>query len=138
MYTQLEGNITFGATDYSDQIHALRINTTRTSVAQKPTFANARESEAAGAIKETLTIMFKSSMAAASFWAELWDVIHSDTAELAFSGTLVDAVVSADNPEYSGTIVVTALETGGDVGSAREQTQTYPVTLAGITVSTTP
>ena len=132
-YTQLEGVIKFGSTpvDYGAQIHALRLVRTRELVSEKPTFALAEVGDKAGPSRATLTIMFKSSTAAASFWAELWDAIDTDSAELPFEATLNAAAVS-------GTIVVAGLETGGDVGAGREQSQTFPIKVGTLTKTTSP
>lgn len=139
-YTQLEGVIKFGSplVDYGAQIHALRIVRARELVSEKPTFALAEVGDVAGPSRATLTIMFKSSTAAASFWAELWDAIDTDSAELPFEATLNAATVSADNPKFAGTIVVAGLETGGDVGAGREQSQTFPIKVGTLTKTTSP
>lgn len=131
---QLTGNLSLGGTDYSSSISSMTIKRTRNSVTVPPTLGNIREVDKAGALKEALEITFFSSMAAASVWAELYDAIDTDSAELTFTGNLDSGATGADNPEFSGTIVVMGIDTGADVGSLREQTQTYPITIAGITV----
>jgi hypothetical protein len=134
---QLEGNIQLGvneagATDYSGEITSLRNIRTRNVVTKPATFANAREEEGAGALKEMLEINFLNALTASSLWAELYDAIDTDTGELYWEGTLTSAAVGADNPKFSGTIVVTAVHTGGDVGARLQQRQQYPI-VGGIT-----
>ena len=133
---QLKGNLTLGATDVAAYVSSMVIRRTRNSVTRPATLGNIRETEAAGALKETLTITFHSSVAAASIWAELYDAIDTDDAELTFTGTLEEGAAGADNPEFSGTVVILGVDTGADVTSLRQQTQTYPITAAGITKNT--
>jgi hypothetical protein len=135
---QLKGALTIGGINVGDQCSSFVIKTERNSVTVPGTLTNIREVQKAGAKKLSLVINFWSTMAAADFWAELWDAIDSNSGELAFTGKMNDAALSADNPEYSGNIVVLALDTGGEVGTLRAQSQTYPITRAGIALDTTP
>lgn len=135
---QLTGSLTIGAVDVADFVSSIVIKRTRSSVTVPPTLGNIREHEKAGALKEAVEINFYSSLAATSLWADLYDAIDTDSAELAFTGNLNSGATSADNPEFSGTFVVLGIDTGADVGSLREQSQTYPVTDAGIAKSITP
>lgn len=129
---QLTGELSLGGTDFSDSIHSMIIRRTRTAVTRPPTLGNLRETQAAGALVEMLEINFSSSLAAASVWADLYDAIDTDSAELTFAGLLNPGSVGADNPEFSGTIVILGVDTGADVGALRQQTQTYPITAAGV------
>jgi hypothetical protein len=135
---QLKGALTIGGINVADQCSSFVIKTERNAVTVPASLSNIREVQKAGSKKLALEINFWSTMAAADFWAELWDAVDTDSAELTFAGKLNDAALSADNPEYGGTIVVLALETGGEVGSLREQSQTYPITRDGLTIDTTP
>lgn len=130
---QLTGSLSLGGTDFSDSISSMVIKRTRASVTRPPTLGNIRETQAAGALQEALEINFFSDLAAASVWAELYDALDTDTAELAFSGEPDGGTAGADNPHFSGTIVILGVDTGADVGSLREQSQTYPITKDGIT-----
>lgn len=135
---QLKGALTIGGVNVGDQCSSFIIRTERNSVTVPANLSNIRETEKAGSKKLSLQINFWSTMAAADFWAELWDAIDTDDATLAFTGKMNDAALSADNPEYSGNIVVLAVETGGEVGALRAQSQTYPITRDGLTVDITP
>lgn len=139
---QLTGNLYIGTvtteqlaasgTDYSASISSMVIKRTRTAVTVPPTLANIRETEKAGALKEMLEINFFSGVDAASVWAELYDAIDTDSATLQFKGNLNSGPTGPDNPEFSGSIVVLGVDTGADVGALRAQTQTFPITAAGI------
>ena len=127
MTIQLEGPITLGGIDYSSAITSMVLNDTRATVTTPATFALAAETDAAGAHKRQATINFFSSHAAAGLWAELYDAIITDTAELAFTARFATGAISADNPEFRGTLIVLSLDIGGTVGELKAQSQTYPV-----------
>lgn len=130
---QLTGSLTIGGLDVATTVSSIVIKRTRNSVTVPATLGNIRETQKAGALQEAVEINFFSSLAAASLWADLYDAIDTDTAELAFTGRMNAGAVGADNPTFSGTFVVLGVDTGADVGALREQSQTYPVTAAGVT-----
>jgi hypothetical protein len=130
---QLTGSLTINSVDVAAYVSSFVIKRERTSVSVPATLGNLREVEKAGALREAIEIRFFSSLAATSLWAELYDAIDTDTAELTFSGRLEDGDVGSDNPEFSGTMVVLGVDTGADVASLREQSQTYPITADGVT-----
>lgn len=134
---QLKGNIKFGILtanlDFSNFVTSLTIHRTRESITVPATFGTGRATQVAGALGETLEINFFSGTDAASMWALVYDIMDTDSSELKWEATLNTGIVSADNPKFSGTITILALDSGGTVGSLRQQTQTYPITAAGIT-----
>lgn len=133
---QLKGNIKLGVVtaniDFSNYITSLMIHRSRESITVPATFGTGRVTQVAGALSESLEINFFSSTDAASMWAMLYDALDTDTSEIKWEGTLNTGIVSADNPKFSGTITILSLDTGGTVGSLRAQTQTYPITAAGV------
>lgn len=138
MSIQLRGNLRLGPTagtavEFGNAITAFIVKTERESVTLPATLATGRASSAAGAIMQSVQIDFFSSTAASSVWAELYDAIITDSAELYFEGTLNPGPVNADNPRWSGIFTVMTLDTGIAVGALRAQSQTYPVTQAGVT-----
>jgi hypothetical protein len=102
------------------------------------TLATGETSEAAGAISRSLVVEFFSGTDAASIWAELLDAIETDTAELDFEYKLNSGAVGADNPLFTGTIIVAGLETGATVGTLRQQSQTFPLVAGSYAKSVTP
>lgn len=138
MSIQLKGNLKLGPTagtavEFGASVSAFIIKRTRAGVTVPPTLATARGSQAAGALDEAVQIDFFSTTAASSVWAELYDALDTDSSELYFEGTLNPGAVSADNPKWSGKITILSLDTGAAVGALRTQSQTYPVTQAGLT-----
>lgn len=135
MGTQLEGEITIGSTDYSDEIHSFVINPMRLIVTEQPTYGDASENDKAGASKASVTIECKNDLAAASLARELWTAYLTDTAELAFTARYDDGAVGVDNPEFSGNLVVTEITIGTKAGDRREMTQTFPVNSLALATS---
>lgn len=135
---QLEGPITIGAVDYSDEIVRVTIRKRRNMIVRPATFGNRNETDKAGAAKNEIQIDFLNNRTAATVWAELWDAIDTDSAELAFTARLDDGAIGADNPEFSGVMIVNGVEVGGQVGVYNQQSWTFPITEAGITKDTTP
>lgn len=141
MSVQLGGTIKLGvssgtAVDYSSFISQLTINFSRETVTLPATFGKPRASESAAAEKDTVTIEFFSSTAAASVWHELYNAIKTDASELYFEGIYNTTAVGADNERWSGKMVITSLDSVPSVGSLRQQSQTYPVTADGVTRAT--
>lgn len=135
MSIQLKGNLSLGpedqgtpsVTDYSNYITSMVISRERNSIARPATLGTGRETEVAGPIKESLTINFFSDLSATSVWAELYDAMDTDSGLLYFEGNLEDGATSTSNPQFSGWVSILSLDTGADVGSLREQSQTFPV-----------
>lgn len=127
MGTQLEGVITIGGTDFSDEIHSFVLNPTRQLVTEEPTYGDASRSDRAGASMCTVTIEAKNELAAASLVRALWTAYLTDSAELAFVARYGTGVVGADNPEFEGNLVVSEITIGTKAGDSKILTQTFPV-----------
>ena len=135
---QLEGPVTIGGQDYSDEITSVIIRRRRNIITSPATWGNSREVGAAGALQEEIQINFLNHYAATKVWAELWDAIDTDSAELAFTVRGSDAAIGADNPSFEGVMIVTGVEVGGAVMQHNQQSWTFPITDAGITKDTAP
>lgn len=143
-FIQLRGNLTVGPAttgapsfDVADWVSEFRITSTRESVTI-PATLGLEMSTAAGARSDSMTITFHSDVDAAGFWAFLYDIIETDSSEMKFAGNFNDGVTSADNPEFSGTVVLLSLDSGNTVGALRQQTLTMPVVAGTLTESTSP
>lgn len=134
---QLKGNIKLGVLtadlDFSSNITSLVIKRVRESITVPATFGTGRATQVAGALQESLEINFFSSTDAASMWATMYDAIDTDSSELKWEATLNVGAVGPNNPKFSGTITVLGIDSGGTVGTLRAQSQTYPITDAGVT-----
>jgi hypothetical protein len=133
----LTGSAKFGEsattnTDYSCWVTALTVTRRRNLIDIPATMCDGQASQRAGTTQDELTISWIGDNEAASFWAELWDVIGTDSAELYFECTLKSGSVSTDNPEYSGTIIVAEVPVGGTVGELSTGSATFPVIPPGV------
>lgn len=135
---QAEGVITLGATPYSSEVVSFQINRRRNLTTKPATFGNLREAQSAGSLVEEVVITAFTSVAAASISDELYAALDTDSSVLACTAKFIDAAISADNPEYQFSVVVTGATVGGRVNTWNQQTWTFPITAAGITKDTTP
>jgi hypothetical protein len=135
---QSEGLVKFGGTDYSSEVVSFQINRTRAIVSGPATFGNKRATKAAGDLNEEIVITALNEVTAAGLGAALWTAVDTDSAEVAFVGKFIDAAISTNNAEYSGTCVVTGVTVGGKINEYNLQTWTFPITAAGISRDTTP
>ena len=124
--------------DINMYVSMFKITTQRESITIPATGATGRKSTAAGVKTEQVQMTFHSPVKAADFWALCYEVISTDSAEMDFSGTVDEGVVSPDNPSWAGTAVLLSLDTGTDVGSLRQQTITLDVTDAGLAKTIAP
>lgn len=130
---QLTGSLTIDSLDCAEYVSKMTIRRTRSAVTVPATLGNIIEHEKAGTLKEVLELEFFSAMTAGLLWAKLYTALGTNSAEVAFTGRLNDGAQGPNNPTFSGSIVILGLDTGADVGALRQQTQTYPITAAGVT-----
>jgi len=133
---QLKGNMKLGVItadiDVSDNVTKMIIHRVRESITVPATLGTGEAGQAAGALSGTLEIDYFSSMAADSLWDQLYTAMETDTSELFFSGTFDPAPASADNPTWTGRIVVLAVDTGGTVGGLRTYSSTFPIVAGSL------
>lgn len=148
MTTQLEGTIKFGAdkasaVDVSAEVFKLSLVEQRNTNTRRPTFSNANESLRAGAYKAMFETDFEELLdpTTSIAHAEVTAAIRRDDAKMFISGALVpDSVATAGtpaNPIYEGTVVVDSVSTGGEVGEELEQSHTWTIDDAGLTIDVT-
>lgn len=128
---QLKGNLKMGVLtadlDVSEWVTKMVIHRSRASIDIPATLATGESGTAAGAAASSLEIDYFSSLAATSIWHTLYTALGTDTSELLFEGTLDPGVVGADNPKWTGTIVILGVDTGGTVGGLRTYSTTFPI-----------
>lgn len=140
MMLQLEAPITIGGTDYSDEIRRLVLRRRRNLVTRPATFGDNTEVQKAAALINEVTIEFFNDVTASTTGVarKIWEAALTDSAELAFTAKFVTAAEGADNPIFSGTMVVTGAELGGEINAYNRQQWTFPVTQAGFVEDVTP
>lgn len=138
MATQLEHTVELNSVDVSAEVYEFKIIEKRATTRRRPTAANANESVKAGAASAEVRIQFEDTLDPTTSLAhqELADALRTDSGEVTFLVRYKSGAVGVTNPEYTGTLVVTELETGGEVGDELDQQQTFTVTQAGITIAT--
>ena len=110
----LKGTFTLGGTDVSDEVTGVIIKGTANDV-QIPATLSAGRTHASGAKKYELQIDYLSTDGdGGTLFPALWAAVLTASKELAFTAQLRDGSTSASNPEWSGTIVVSAADVGGD------------------------
>lgn len=125
-FTQQRGVMIFGGTDFSTHITTVAFQHARGSVEIPQTFGSDETDSEPGALTTDMEITFLDPMTATSFHAALRPVIEDD-GEITFDTLFDNTAAGSSNPRRTGTVIVTSLNTGGEVGGLRTQSQTYRV-----------
>lgn len=136
-FIQLEGVTKFGLTagtliDFSSFITNCIIRYTRATVEKPGTYALAQTSQLAGSRAQEMEINFINDLTQAGFWAELWDAMDSSDGILFFEVHFDTQANSTNHPGFTGQLVVTGTEIGGEVGSLRSTSETFPIVAGTI------
>ena len=122
----LTGNLSIDGTDVSDQITAFTFSAMRDQVEIPATFG-VRKSYAAGNDSYEVTIDYLSDVDATAVTQLLWTAIADAEGTIAVAGTFRPGAVSATNPEWTATAVVTGVGIGGTVNDVGIDSQTFPL-----------
>lgn len=122
----LTGGLEIGGVDVSEQVTSFMIKASRDSIEVPATFG-ARKSFFAGNDSYELEIEYLQDVDATALSQIFWDAIGSAAGTVTFSGTLKDGAVSATNPEWSGTVVVTSVGLSGEVNTVGVDSVTFPI-----------
>lgn len=132
---QLEGAILFNSTTHSDEVTSFLLNLTRPITQVPGTFADADGTQVLGSETGQATVTFNYQEGDTSgVHATLYAAYISDSGAIPFQARLRSGAQSATNPTYSGTVLISDLDIGGQVGELKSQTKTWPV--YGITKAT--
>lgn len=123
----LRGNQTIDATDVSDQVTSFKIMGTRDQIDIPATFGS-KASYAAGNDTYEVEIEYLSDMDATAVTQLLWTELDDTDGTVVLTGTFEDGAVSAANPEFTMTAVVTGVGVGGEVNTVGLDSQTFPLT----------
>lgn len=134
----LLGNFKSGASEgtaiaQNDAIFAMTIYGQRSEIVVPPRFSTGTETAVAGAASYYVEVDYMpDDTSATTFFSQLWDALDpatNPTGELYFEGTLHDSgAVSADNPKWSGTLLVTDAGIGGASNSLSRRTGRFRLT----------
>lgn len=131
----LQGNLLINGTDFSDIVESFTLRVTRDTVEKAATFGKKKDFRAGGDAWE-LEIRYDADTATPSTLTTIfYAAINDPVGTITFSGTFADGAVSATNPRWYGTAVVTSLAMGGDVNTWATDTVTFPVQAPGVLTS---
>jgi hypothetical protein len=131
-FIQLEGVVKFGTTagtliDFSQYITNCIIRYTRDTVEKPGTYANAQTSQLAGTRNQEIEVNFINDLLANSFWGALWDALDTADSILYFEVHFDQQAQSTNHPGFTGQATITGTEVGGEVGSLRSTSETFPI-----------
>jgi hypothetical protein len=121
------GTFTLGGVDVSDEVTEVVLKGFTNNV-QVPATLTAGNTNAAGATHYSIEIGYLSddSSTTATLFGILWTAIGTASKELEFTARFRPGPQSPDNPEWSGTLVVS----GADVGGKANELSTGKITCA--------
>lgn len=130
----LRGNLTAGGDSVGVQVTSFTLRATRDDVEIPATFG-ARKSHAAGDDDYEIEIAYLQDIDDDALSEIFWAAVADDAGTIEFGGTFKPGAVSATNPLFTCTAVVTGVGRGGQVRTVGQDTQTFP--LVGRPVKTT-
>lgn len=83
-----------------------------------------------GAVDYSVTISYLSNDIASTLFRQLWAALTTSTKTLSFSGTMRTGAISATNPVWYGTMVVTEASLGAAMAGLSTGSATFPMTGA--------
>lgn len=121
-----------GGTDYSDAVSKVILHATAAAVDVPQTFATPQTTRK-GAVKYEMEIDYQSNDIAGQLFDALWAAIAvGQTGLIAFTTRFRVGVVSASNPQWDGTLVVTDASIGGQAGTLSAGSATFGLTAAPV------
>lgn len=123
----LTGNLEIDGVDVSDQVTSFMFKASRDSVTVPATFGQ-RKSFRAGDDSYEVDIAYLSDTDATALTQIFWTAIADTDGTVTVAGTMRPGAVSATNPQWTATAVVTGVGVGGDVNTVGVDSQTFPLT----------
>jgi len=123
----LTGNLEIDGTDVSDQIVGFKFTAARDRI-EVPATLGQRKSFRAGNDSYEVEIEYLSDVDATAVTQLLWTAIADADGTIAVAGTYRPGAVSATNPQWTATAVVTGVGIGGNVNEVGTDSQTFPLT----------
>lgn len=126
------GVLEIASVDYSDAITKVNLLATANEITVPQTLATPQSSRK-GATKYSIAIDYLSNdIAGELFDAFFAAIAPGETGNLDFLVRLRAGVVSASNPEWTGTLVVLSAAVGGEVGGLSSDSVTLPLVGAPV------
>ena len=122
----LKGNIEIETVDVSDQVASLTFMGSRDSVNLRATYGVSK-SFAPGDDSYECGIDLNQGVEATDLSMILFDQLTDAEGTIVVSGTFKPGAISATNPKFTGTALVTSFEIGGEVNTEGTSTFTFPL-----------
>lgn len=123
----LTGNLKVNGLSVSDQVIAFKFSGARAQIEKPATFGQ-RASFAPGGDTYEVEIEYLSDTDATALTQILWTALADVAGTILVAGTFRPGLLSATNPQWSGTAVVTGVGMGGTVNEYGIDSQTFPLT----------
>lgn len=124
----LQGNLKINDIDFSEIVESFTITATRNPVEIPKTFGRGK-SFRAGTAEYEIEIRYQTDTATPSTLSMLfWEALDDASGTVTYSGSFATGAVSATNPRFHGTAVVTGMALGGEVDTYGVDTVTFPLT----------
>lgn len=122
----LTQGLTIDSVDVSDQVFGFKVIGSRESIPVRKTFGQ-RASVRPGSDTYEVEIMFLQDVDATALSRIFWDALADADGTVVLTGKLRSGAISADNPEWTMTALVTGSEFGGEVDTVGETSLTFPL-----------
>lgn len=123
----LTGDLEINGTDVSDQVMSFVIKASRESV-EIPATLGTRKTFKAGNDSYEVEFNYLQDNDATALTQIFWTALADADGTITFGGTLRAGAVSATNPRWEGTAVVTGMGVGGEVNAVGDDSVTFPCT----------
>jgi hypothetical protein len=128
----LRGNFKIATVDQSLEVTAFKIRGARDTVEVPATLGGPKSQRAGGALYEVEISYLATDGTDGVLFPTLWTALGTATGEVAASASMRDGAISAANPEWQFTMVVTAAELGGEAEGLSTGSATFPLTGAPV------
>ena len=132
LFTQKRGTCLLGLVtanvEYGSAVTMVKFNPAKEEQAIKATMLTGQTDVELGPESNTIEFGYYAALAASSLSGLLYDAWKNADGEVKFAIVLDGTIaVSANNPRHVGTFVVPTAPLGGNIGSLREESQTFTV-----------
>jgi len=123
----LRGNLLVNTVDVSSGVTSFAFSGERETIDIPPTFGTSK-TYAAGTDSYQVEVSYFTNVATPTLLTSVfWDALATNAGTVTVSGTFSPGPVSATNPRYTATAVVTGVGIGGDVNTLAMDSQTFPL-----------
>ena len=119
-------NLTVDSTDMTEQVMSLKFTGQAETVTIPATFGQ-RSSVRKGNDSYSVEVTFLQDYGTDALTSLIWEELADSDGEMVFAGSFESGSISASNPLYTATAIVTEGELGGAVNEVGQTTVTFPL-----------